>query len=334
MTTKNISLLGCTPFIVIILIFAVNTQILFGQTENDDNLARKIRTDCWKSATEITLLDTLRSAMLKEIEDTHKNHNFIQTFGCAYEETDIEKNSIKAVYRAIIQSTMNRQVTLRDDLMNVLMVNPPRPDNLTRDYIIYVNLTVDAEIKAARYEIKILDLEAIPTIESPMSVWTRVITRFAYKEDYNKAIQPAPIQSQFVDVMENAQKLLKSAEDRDFSDIKNQLRLGSIAVAHPRISELIFGDSMKLFNPQNPAKSHQAIFLGKGMYVCDTPDNGIVVCKFGEERLFGLLLDANSFRRTTTTFVDLDYKAPESILQCLLLKFSSQKPDELPSSED
>jgi len=293
----------------------------------------RVREDCWKSATQITLLDTLRTAMLKGIEDSYVNHNFIQTFGCAYEETDIEKNSIKAVYRAIIQSIMNRNVTLRDDLLNLLQSKPPRPDNLTRDYVIYVNLPVEADIKPARYEIKILDLQAISTIESPMSVWARVITRFAYKEDYNKAASPAPNQSDFVDVMQIAQQVLKASENRNFSEIRNLVRMKNIAVSHPaRISELIFGDTMDLFNPLEPGKSYTGVFLGKGIFVCDIPA-GVFVCKFGEERLFGLLADANSFTRTTTMFSSLDYRAPESILQCLLLKFSTRKPEELPAAK-
>ncbi len=166
-----------------------------------------------------------------------------------------------------------------------------------------------------------------------MSVWARIVTRFAYKEDYNKAAKPAPTQSEFVEVMEIAQNVLKSAEKRDFSEIRNVLRLKSVAVSHPSlISELIFGDAIQLFNPNEPGKSYSGVFLGKGIFVCDI-DAGVVVCKFGEERLFGLLIDANSFIRTTTTFSSLDYKAPESILQCLLLKFSTRKPDELPGQE-
>ncbi|MCI0514021.1 hypothetical protein L0128_12470 [candidate division KSB1 bacterium] len=298
----------------------------------DESLEQKLRTDCWKSATEITLLDTLRNAMKKEIEDVYRQHNFIQTFGCAYEETDIEKNSIKAVFRAITQSIINRKVTIRDDLLNLLRAQPPRPDNLTRDYVIYVNLAVDADIKAARYEIKILDLAAISTIESPMSVWTRLVTRFAYKEDYNKAPQPDPVQSEFVTVMENAQLILRAGENRNFGMIRESLNLKGISISHPaRISELIFGDSMHLFNPLNPAKSFTGIFLGKGIFVCEIEPKGVLVCKFGEERLFNLLIDANSFARTTTTFASLDYRAPESILQCLLLKFSTLKPEELPA---
>lgn len=313
-------------------ILLLSTSSYLRSQNNDDELvAPQVRSDCWKSDTEITLLDTLRSAMTHEIEDRYKNHNFIQTFGCAYEETDIEKNSIKAVYRAIIQSVMNRKVTLRDDILNLLSAKPPRPDNLTRDYVIYVNLPIGADIKAARYEIKILDIEAISTIESEMSVWTRIITRFAYKEDYNNAAPPESTQSHFVEVMETAQNVLKASEDRDFSDIENLLEVRNRSVATPgKISELIFGDTMEIFNPQDPGKSYLAVFLGKGIYACDIPGAGVVVCKFGDERLFDLLIDANSFRRTSTSFASLDYEAPESILKCLLLKFSSRKPEELP----
>jgi hypothetical protein len=306
---------------------------LKAQPKESPEAGLRIREDCWRSTAQITLLDTLRNAMIKGIEDSYQNHNFIQTFGCAYEETDIEKNSIKAVYRAIIQSIMNRNVTLRDDLLNLLQSKPPRPDNLTRDYVIYVNLPVEADTKPARYEIKIQDLEALSTVESPMSVWTRVITRFAYKEDFNKAASPAPNQSDFVDVMEVAQNVLKSAEERNFSEIRNLLRLKNMPVSHPsRISELIFGDTMQLFDAKEPGKSYTGVFLGKGIFVCEI-NPGVFVCKFGEERLFGLLVDANSFIRTTTMFSSLDYRAPESILQCLLLKFSTRKPEELPGQK-
>lgn len=292
---------------------------------------KQIREECWQGENVNSLLDTLKGAMKRQIEDEYKHHDFIQTYGCAYEEDDIEQNSIKAVYRAIVQSLMNRKVTFRDDMLTLLRDKPPRPDNLTREYIIYVNLPVDTEVRAARYEIKILELEAIPTIESEMSVWTRIVSRFAYKNDFNKAPKSLQRESEFVEVMEKAQKILQAAEHRNFSNIEQLVSFKSAAVAYPaRITDLIFGDIIKLFLVEEPEKSYRGVFIGKGMYVADIPKYGVVVCKFGEERLYGMQIDADSFQRNTASFEVLDYEAPESILQCLFLKFNSQKPAELP----
>jgi len=316
---------------VYIVCFNHLSEKSIAQNLNDKTNEKQIRKECWESENRITLLDTMKSAMKNQIEDEYKHHDFIQTYGCAYEEDDIEQNSLKAVYRAIVQSLMNRKVSFRDDILTLLKDKPPRPDNLTREYIIYVNLPVDTEIRAARYEIKILELKAVPTIESEMAVWTRIVSRFAYKDDFNKAPKPFEKASEFVDVMDQAQQIFQAAEHRNFSDIENLVNFKSTAVTYPsRITDLIFGDTMKLFLIDEPEKSYPGVFLGKGMYVADMPEYGVVVCKFGEERLYGMQIDADSFQRNTSKFTQLDYEAPESILQCLFLKFNSQKPAELP----
>lgn len=297
---------------------------LSAQAMNFDN--------CWKSQRYSTLLDTMLKVMLIPIEDTYKQHDYIQTFGCAYEEDDIEQNSIRAVKRAIIQSIRNRKVSLRDDLDTILDSKPPRPDNLAREYSIYVNIHVGLELKAARYEIKILNLEAVPTIESEKAVWTRIVTRYAYKEDFNIAPIAEQTLSEFVKVAGEAQQILKTLEKRKFSKLRKVLNVENEAIAFPAsIEELEFGDSMTLFNEIEPEKTYPGIYLGKGIFTCETPDDGVVICKFGEERLFQLRIDTNSFRRTTPLYAELNYQAPESILECLFLKYCHEKPKSLPS---
>ena len=91
-----------------------------GQNTNTKTTNKQVRRECWESENKITLLDTMKSAMKKVIEDEYKNHDFIQTYGCAYEEDDIEQNSLKAVYRAIVQSLMNRKISFRDDVLTLL----------------------------------------------------------------------------------------------------------------------------------------------------------------------------------------------------------------------
>jgi hypothetical protein len=288
--------------------------------------------NCWKSQHYPTLLDTMLKVMSVPIEDTYKQHDFIQTFGCAYEEDDIEQNSIRAVYRAIIQSIRNRKVSLRDDLDRILESKPPRPDNLAREYSIYVNIPTQPEPKPARYEIKILDLEAVPTIESEKAVWTRIVTRYAYKEDFNIAPIAELTPSEFVKVMEESQMILKVLERKKFNKIKKMLLIHNEAIVYPRsIEDLKFGDSIFLFDEVIPEKTYPGIYLGKGIFTCETPRNGVVICKFGEERLFELRIDTNSFRRTIPHYAELNYQAPESILQCLFLKFCHEKPRSLPN---
>lgn len=287
--------------------------------------------NCWESDQYTTLLDTMLKVMKTPIEAEYQQHDFIQTFGCAYEEDDIQRNSTRAVYRAIIQSIRNRKVSLRDDLERILLSKPPRPDNLTRDYSIYVNIPSEPEPKAARYEIKILNLEAVPTIESEKSVWTRIVTRYAYKEDFNIAPAADLTLSEFVKVMEISQELLQLSEKKKFKNLKKMFSFENVALAYPKsINELVFGDSFYLFDEIKNEEQYQGVFLGKGIFICETEDDGIVICKFGEERLYRLRIDTNSFRRTDNIFAELNYQAPESILQCLYLKFIKDKPRELP----
>jgi hypothetical protein len=315
-------------FICLMLIFSfIELPQLFAQQQYFDN--------CWRSQKYTTLLDTMVKVMLIPIEDTYKQHDYIQTFGCAYEEDDIEQNSIRAVYRAIIQSTRNRKVNLRDDLDTILESNPPRPDNLAREYSIYVNIPTQLEPKAARYEIKILNLEAVPTIESDKAVWTRIVTRYAYKEDFNIAPIAEQTPSEFVTVMAEAQEILKTLERKKFSKLRKVLNVDNEAIVFPQsIEDLDFGDSMTLFNEVDPEKTYPGIYLGKGIFTCETPDNGVAICKFGEERLYELRIDTNSFRRTIPLYAELNYQAPESILECLFLKFCHEKPTSLPLLEE
>jgi hypothetical protein len=317
-------------------IIFIGLMLSFSFFELDELFAQQLNFDnCWRSQKYTTLLDTMVKVMLIPIEDTYKQHDYIQTFGCAYEEDDIEQNSIRAVYRAIIQSTRNRKVNLRDDLDTILESNPPRPDNLAREYSIYVNIPTQLEPKAARYEIKILNLEAVPTIESDKAVWTRIVTRYAYKEDFNIAPIAEQTPSEFVTVMVEAQEILKTLERKKFSKLRKVLNVDNEAIVFPQsIEDLDFGDSMTLFNEVDPEKTFPGIYLGKGIFTCETPDNGVVICKFGEERLYELRIDTNSFRRTIPLYAELNYQAPESILECLFLKFCHEKPTSLPLLED
>ncbi|MDZ7263804.1 MAG: hypothetical protein ONB16_04420 [candidate division KSB1 bacterium] len=309
--------------IISMMMLSLLSQPSRAQEVNFDN--------CWRSQRYATLLDTVQKAMNKPIEDTYKQHDFIQTFGCAYEEDDIEENSIRAVYRAIIQSIRNRKLSLRDDLDSVLRSRPPRPDNLARDYSIYVNIPTDAAPRPARYEIKILNLEAVPTVESEKAVWTRIVTRYAYKEDFNVAPIAAITPSEFVKVMEESQVILRALERKKFAKVRKILAMENVSLDYPKsIADLMFGDSMILFDEVELEKTYPGIYLGKGIFACETPTNGVVICKFGEERLYHLRVDNSSFRRTVPHYAELNYQAPESILQCIFLKFCHEKPRSLP----
>lgn len=301
--------------------------ILFNKSQAKENRFEH----CLKSKYQITLLDTLQKAMQKPIEDEYKYHDFIQTFGCAYEEDDIEQNSIRAVYRAVVQSARNRKVTFRDNLETILLSKPPRPDNLVREYSVYVNIPTNGEPKSARYEVKILDLQAVPTIESTKAVWTRIVTRYAYKEDFNIAPKADLTLSEFVTVMGKTALIFQAVENKDFGEIRSALQLKSVALVYPRqIAELVFGDSFDFFDETDPDKNYPGVYLGKGIFICETPRDGTVVSKFGEERLYRLRVDNESFRRTVAVYSELNYQAPESVLQCLFIKNIPRKPRELP----
>ncbi|MFQ6113683.1 MAG: hypothetical protein ACE5NG_06280 [bacterium] len=270
----------------------------------------------------------MKNVIKTPLERVYKNDDYIQTFGCAYEDDDIEQNSIRAVYRAIDQSLRNRRITARDNILGMLRARPPRPDNLARDYTLYVNLVKDSKVEQARYEVKILDLVMVPTFESRRAVWARVITRYAYQEDFKKAPKPVDTPSEFVKVMELAEEILEAAGKGKFKKVNELISDTKKPTFHPSdIRDLVFGDYLSLFFEQEPSMGEvPAIYIGKGIYIAKIPKIGSRILKFGEERLFGLRLDTSLFHRASSLFVNLQYHAPESVLQCLLLRFGHKKP--------
>jgi hypothetical protein len=297
--------------------------------------SKKFKEKCWSNKSQSTLLGLMKNVIKIPLEQVYKNDDYIQTFGAAYEDDDIEQNSIRAVYRAIDQSLRNRRITARDNILGMLRSRPPRPDNLARDYTLYVNLVKDSKVQQARYEVKILDLVVVPTFESRRAVWTRVITRYAYQEDFKKAPSPINKPSEFVEIMELAEKILEKAGKGDFKKVNELISGTSKPTFHPSsIQDLIFGDYLSLFSEQDPSVGEiPAIYIGKGIYIAKIPKIGSRILKFGEERLFGLRLDSSLFHRASSLFINLQYNAPESVLQCLLLRFGHKKPRYLPDSE-
>jgi len=294
---------------------------------------RKYKQKCWTKHVRGTLVGHMKSVLSKPLETVYRNDNYIQTFGCAYEDEDIEQNSIRAVFRAIDQSLRNRRITARDNILGLLQARPPRPDNLARDYTIYVNLLKDSKVDQARYEIKILQLEVVPTFESRRSVWTRVITRYAYQEDFKKAPAAVEQPSEFVAIMELAEDILEAAGKEKFRKADEILSGQTKPTFEPsELSDLVFGDYLRLFSDTQPEQPDiRAIYLGKGIYIAKIPKAGSMVMKFGEERLFGLRIDTSALHRPSGVFVNVQYRAPEAVLQCLLMRQGHEKPLHLPA---
>ncbi len=290
--------------------------------------AKKFNGRCWADSEDESLLGVMRRVIQIPLERSYIENNYIQTFGCAYEGDDIEQNSVRAVYRAIDQSLRNRRIAARDNVLGLLRSRPPRPDNLTREYTLYVNLAKDTEVYQARYEVRILDLKVVSTFESRRAVWTRVITRYAYQEDFKNAPPVVDEPSEFIEVMALAGEILKQASKGKFEKVYKLIAQQSKPTFHPtEIEELVFGDYLSLFAENQPlSREMPAIYLGKGIYIADLPHRGSTVLKFGEEQLFGLRLDAGLFRRATSLFVNLQYQPPESVLQCLLRRYTHEKP--------
>lgn len=329
----------CTICLLLILIgagFISSKQYAAPLRKNNriQQKEKKFKGKCWANNDQDTLLGRMETVIQTPLEIGFRNDDYIQTFGCAYEDDDIEQNSIRAVFRAIDQSLRNRRVTARDNILGLLRSRPPRPDNLARDYTVYVNLVKNSEIQQARYEIKILDLDVVPTFESRRAVWTRIITRYAYQKDFKNAPKPIEAPSEFVKVMELAEKILEAAGKGKFKKV-NKLISGSKQTSfHPSgIRDLVFGDYLSLFSATDPGQGEvPAIYIGKGVYIASIPDFGSTILKFGEEHLFGLRLDASLFHRRSSIFVNLQYHAPEAVLQCLLLRYGHKKPQYLPGS--
>lgn len=293
---------------------------------------KKYKEKCWSKNNERTLLGLMERVIQKPMETVYRNDNYIQTFGCAYEDDDIEQNSFRAVFRAIDQSLRNRRITARDNVIGLLRSRPPRPDNLAREYTLYVNLVKNSKVQQARYEVKILDLKVVPTFESRRSVWTRVITRYAYQEDFKNAPTPIDTPSEFVNIMQLAEEILEAAGKGKFKKVNELISGTKKPTFHPTdLRELVFGDYLRLFSEKQPVIGEvPAIYIGKGIYIAKIPKFGSTILKFGEEHLFGLRLDTSSFHRNSSLFANIQYRAPESVLQCLLLRFGHKKPLHLP----
>ena len=196
--------------ILMCVVFNVSEQNAASFPKNIQQKEKKFKEKCWSKNGRDTLLGKMETIIEAPLEIIYQNDDYIQTFGCAYEDDDIEQNSIRAVFRAIDQSLRNRRVTARDNILGLLRSRPPRPDNLARDYTVYVNLVINSEIQLARYEIKVLDLDVVPTFESRRAVWTRIITRYAYQKDFKNAPRPSNAPSEFVKVMELAEAILEA----------------------------------------------------------------------------------------------------------------------------
>ena len=324
-------------FQVVVLIF------LFSCTSSHDRFQTSAgssgdasRKNCWQAHNVATTLQIMREFMNKPLEADLNRDNYIQTFGCAYEEIELEENAIQAVHRAILQSLRNRNVEVRDDLFSLLKSKPPRPDNLTREYTIYINLPRgENQVNVASYQVKILDLDVVKTVESPVTILTRVATRFMHPEDHYQALPVSMEKSAFIKVLEKAERVLNLTEKGKIDQIYDLLSRSKKAsdVQQPAgLSQLSFADTFNLLDEFNPGKSYPALFLGKGIVLGMTPKHGPIVFKFGEERLYGLRLDLKKFQRLTSEFVEFNYQAPETILQCLFIKSSKQKPTALPAN--
>jgi len=328
----------CTVYAFVILIgggFIASEQYETPLRKNSTmQQEKKFKEKCWSKNDRDTLLGRMEEVIQTPLEMVYRNDDYIQTFGCAYEGDDIEQNSIRAVFRAIDQSLRNRRVTARDNILGLLRSRPPRADNLARDYTVYVNLVKNSEIQQARYEIKILDLEVVPTFESRRAVWTRIITRYAYQKDFKNAPRPIEAPSEFVKVMELAERILEAAGKGKFKKVNELISGTKKPTFHPSdIRDLVFGDYLSLFSETAPGRGEvPAIYLGKGVYIANIPDFGSTILKFGEEQLFGLRLDTSLFHRASSIFVNLQYHAPEAVLQCLLLRYGHKKPHSLPGS--
>lgn len=327
-------MMHCMIWCILFTLSAIHTE-LSTASQSYQQKTKKFKEKCWSDNDQHTVLGLMKNVIKAPLEQVYKNDDYIQTFGCAYEDDDIEQNSIRAVYRAIDQSLRNRRITARDNILGLLHSRPPRPDNLARDYNLYVNLVKDSKVQQARYEVKILDLVVVPTFESRRAVWTRVITRYAYQEDFKKAPSPVDTPSEFVEIMELAEEILEAAGKGKFKKVNELISNTNKPTFHPSdIRDLVFGDYLSLFfENESSVGEIAAIYIGKGIYIAKIPKIGTRILKFGEERLFGLRLDTSLFRRASSLFVNLQYHAPESVLQCLLLRFGHRKPLFLPHVE-
>ncbi|KAA3662129.1 MAG: hypothetical protein DWQ10_03125, partial [Calditrichaeota bacterium] len=276
-------------FIFFLFLFACTASHDRFQTSSGTN-GDASRKNCWQGQNSSTTLQLMRNFMNKPLEADLKRDNYIQTFGCAYEEIELEENAIQAVHRAILQSLRNRNIAVRDDLFSLLESKPPRPDNLSREYTIYINLPQgDNQVKAASYQVKILDLDVAKTVESPVTILTRVATRFMHPEDHYQALPVSMEKSAFIKVLDKAARILNLTEKGKIDQIYDMLSRGKKAddIQQPiGLRDLSFADTFELIDEFNAGKSYRALFLGKGIVLGMTPKHGPIVFKFGEERLY------------------------------------------------
>ncbi|RMD99495.1 MAG: hypothetical protein D6814_05475, partial [Calditrichaeota bacterium] len=179
----------------------------------------------------------------------------------------------------------------------------------------------------ASYQVKILQLEVVHTVESPVTIWCRVATRFSHREDHFRALPVSAEKSEFVKILKKAQQVLQQVERGRMDEVMKFFPNSSQTPVHlvNGLDDLVFGDLLKLVDLSHPHRSLPAIFLGKGILFGATRQNKSRVFKLGEEQRAGLRIDFRNIRRATPEFKAFGYKAPEAILQCLYLKDNKKR---------
>jgi hypothetical protein len=264
----------------------------------------------------------------KKLPEELSRRGYIQTLAFGYETPNVEKNAINAVYRAIDQSLRARNLISYTEIMEVLKNRPPFSSSIDKGYNLQVGIEENPKIKI-NYEIAIFELKTIQTSECPASVYARIATRIE-DESFQSKLQLNLSNIRYLESLEDGHRILQDIENDRIQEVLKRFHPKARGTGQRRplvLENLLFGDMFSLLSEKNPEQSYDAIYLGKGIFVFPfgSKHNATQVCKFGEEQLYGLRVDTNSFWRPKEIFMDEKYAAPESYLICLFNKFLFRK---------
>lgn len=280
--------------------------------------------NCSETIVANNLIDQYRLFSSKQLSEEYRNRGYIQTIGFGYETTNFEKNSIYAVYRAIDQSLRARNVVCYTDILGVLRNLPPLQLGVGNTYKLQVGIPANSQIRI-NYEVKVLEVKSSSTAECPVSASAVVATRYE-DESYNaKFGSPDLKRIRYSESLSEGRKTLSDIYNDRLKEVlrRNKPKDNNREKVFASIDSLVFGDMFSLISEEDVEKEIDAIFLGKGIYAFYL--GSTQVCKFGEERLFHLRVNTNSYWRPSELFKVEKYTAPESWLICLFEKFSSRK---------
>lgn len=278
------------------------------------------------------LLSAIAKAESLSLSNDYDRKNYLSSAGACDYYDDPSQNATLAFFRAIQSNLDERALKTQTDLWAYVSNIPILIGESKARYDIYVkpfdkNLA-KADTNSIKYEVVLFNTKIIPTSASRNAVVCQIFGRFAYRSDainYERYMAATinKREKNFPEMLHEVYSLIGSIEQNDFNRAVQKLLASTSNTSKVQLSEIVFGDVLKIFCPKCPTETIPGIYLGEGFYTVELRSGSTFVLKFGQEKLVGLYIDVSDVRRSTEVFSRYKYALPTKILECLALQ--SQK---------